>query len=97
MQNSGKSCRENAVVCRGVVIASVAKQSMALQAGRWIAYSLALLATTTKWVDVTKTFVGWAKARKRCAHHLTIRSERWARFALPTLRRPGQAIRDHNA
>src|SRR5712664_2990384 len=30
--------------------------------------------------------VGWAKAPLRRAHHLDVRAEWWARFALPTLR-----------
>jgi len=33
-------------------------------------------------------FVGWAKARLRRAHHRALRKERWARYALPTLRNP---------
>jgi hypothetical protein len=33
-----------------------------------------------------KKIVGWAKARMRRAHHILLRSNWWARFALPTLR-----------
>ena len=54
-----------------------------------------------RWIQFSNSFVGWAKARLRRAHHLTPCSRWWARFrlrsssyggqvALPTLRRRGK-------